>query len=53
MPFIGHTRNDVKNPDYRFWVVYSYLIVYRPNSKPLQVVRIVHGAQDLKKALRS
>lgn len=52
-PFVGHTRRDVKNPAYRFWVVYSYLIVYRPETSPLQVVRIVHGARDLKRALRS
>jgi plasmid stabilization system protein ParE len=35
-PFIGHTRRDVKNPAYRFWLVYSYLIVYRPETSPLQ-----------------
>lgn len=52
MPFIGHTRRDVKNTAYRFWLVYSYLIVYRPESKPLQIVRIIHGARDLKKAIR-
>ena len=51
MPFIGHRRTDVKNPAYLFWVVYSYLIVYRPETKPLQIVRIIHGARDLKKAL--
>ena len=52
MPFIGHMRKDVKNPAYRFYVVYSYLIVYRPETNPLKVVRIVHGARDLKRVLR-
>ena len=50
-PFIGHTRKDVNSPDYRFYVVYSYLIVYRPETNPLEVVRIVHGARDLKRVL--
>jgi plasmid stabilization system protein ParE len=39
----------------RFWVLqpYSnYLIVYRPEKKPLQVVRILHAARDLPKTLR-
>ena len=52
MPLIGHRRTDVKNPAYLFWVVYSYLIVYRPETKPLQIVRIIHGARDLRKVLR-
>jgi plasmid stabilization system protein ParE len=34
----------------RFWVVqpYSnYLIVYVPEKKPLQIIRILHSARDL------
>jgi antitoxin ParD1/3/4/toxin ParE1/3/4 len=52
MPGMGHRRADVKNPRYRFWSVYSYLIVYYPETKPLQVVRVVHGAQNIKKLFR-
>ena len=46
-PHIGHLREDVTDEPLRFWSVYSYLIVYRPEEKPLQVVRVVHGARDL------
>jgi plasmid stabilization system protein ParE len=52
MPGMGHRRADVKNPRYRFWSVYSYLIAYYPDTKPLQVVRVVHGAQNIKKLFR-
>jgi len=31
----------------RFFSVYSYLIVYRPETKPLQVVTILHGSRDV------
>lgn len=27
MPGIGHTREDLTGKDYRFWPVYTYLIV--------------------------
>ena len=40
----------------RFWVVrpYSnYLIVYDPQKKPLQIIRILHGARDLSVRLAS
>lgn len=35
-----------------FFPVYSYLIVYRPNTKPLQVVSILHGRRDVEQILR-
>ena len=49
MPGLGHERRDVTNPKYRFWKVYSYLIAYIPETKPLRVIRVVHGAQDVGK----
>ena len=49
-PFAGRIRKELTPLPVRFWVVqpYSnYLIVYDPEKKPLQVIRILHGAQDL------
>lgn len=46
-PGIGHARAEVPDPSLRFWRVYSYLIVYRVATKPLQVIRVLHGARDL------
>jgi len=51
-PGIGHTRRDVGSSDYRFWRVYSYLIVYRVESDALIVVRVVHGSRALREELR-
>src|SRR5262249_5482959 len=44
-PLIGHVRRDLAPPEYRFWPVYSYLIIYRPETEPLEIVRVWHGAQ--------
>jgi plasmid stabilization system protein ParE len=30
-----------------FWPVWQYLIVYRADSNPLEIVRIVHGRRDV------
>jgi len=35
----------------RFWSVYKYLIVYRPERKPLEILRIIHGMRDLPREL--
>jgi antitoxin ParD1/3/4/toxin ParE1/3/4 len=52
MPGMGHRRQDVRNPRYRFWSVYSYVIAYFRDTKPLQIVRVVHGAQNFKKLFK-
>ncbi len=46
-PGAGHTRNDVRNKAVLFWTLRDFLIVYRANSKPLEIVMIVHGSQDI------
>jgi antitoxin ParD1/3/4 len=46
-PGAGHWRRDLTSVDVRFFSVYSYLIVYRPETKPLQVVSILHGSRDV------
>src|SRR2546421_10420473 len=47
MPGMGHYREDLLDKRHRFWSVWSYLIVYRWQKKPIEVVCVVHGARDL------
>ena len=35
----------------KFWPVYSYLIVYDPETKPVQVIRVLHGMRDVEEIL--
>lgn len=51
MPGIGHKREDLTNRDVRFWRIHSYLIIYK-KSKPLNVVRIIHGKCDVKQLMK-
>ena len=48
MPGIGHLRLDLADEVLRFYRVYKYLIVYRPDSKPVAIVRVLHGARDVR-----
>ena len=48
MPGMGHYREDLTDRRHRFWPVYSYLIVYREETDPLQIIAIAHGARELK-----
>jgi plasmid stabilization system protein ParE len=47
MPGIGHLRDDLADEALRFWSVHSYVIVYRPETDPLQVLRVLHGSRDV------
>jgi antitoxin ParD1/3/4/toxin ParE1/3/4 len=38
---------EIRNAILLLWTVYSYLIVYDPLTKPLEIIRVVHGARDL------
>jgi antitoxin ParD1/3/4 len=51
-PGAGHWRRDLTNHNVKFFSAYSYLIVYRPETKPLQVVSILHGRRDVEKILK-
>ena len=46
-PRIGHWREDLTDKRHRFFLVYSYLIVYRHETKPLQIIRVLHAARDV------
>ena len=49
-PRAGRPRPDLTRFPVNFWVVPhypNYLIVYDPEAKPLQIIRILHAARDL------
>src|SRR5262245_40704336 len=47
MPLLGHLRSDLTREPLRFWQVYSYLIIYRPEKRPLEIVRLLHSSRDV------
>jgi len=51
-PRAGHVRKTLTELDVRFFPVYSYLIVYRSEKKPLQIVSILHGRRDVEQILK-
>jgi antitoxin ParD1/3/4/toxin ParE1/3/4 len=51
-PERGHFRRDLTGKPVRFWTVRKrYLVVYDPVTKPLQIIRILHGARDTENLL--
>ena len=50
-PGIGHVRPDLTGEHVRFWSVFKYLVIYRPETEPLEIVRVLHGRRDVKRIL--
>jgi antitoxin ParD1/3/4/toxin ParE1/3/4 len=53
-PDLGHFRRDLTQKPVRFFTVRgTYLIVYDPVSEPLEVLRVLHGARDVGRHLKT
>lgn len=50
-PGMGHSRHDLADEVTCFWAVHKFLIVYRPQTRPVQVIRVLHGARDVQSIL--
>ncbi len=54
-PLMGTRRQDITRLPVRFRTVSkfpNYVIVYRPETVPLQVVAVLHAKRDLKEVLK-
>jgi plasmid stabilization system protein ParE len=54
-PLAGRIREDLTALPLRFWLVRpyrNYWIVYHAETKPLQVIRILHAARNIPQILR-
>ncbi len=51
-PALGHRREDLTNLHVLFFAVWSWLVIYRADKRPLEVVRVIHGARDVEALLR-
>jgi plasmid stabilization system protein ParE len=47
LPGLGHVRDDLVDETLRVWTVHSYLVIYRPETRPLQIVRVLSGYRDI------
>ena len=52
MPGMGHTRRDLTTYPVRFWPVGTYLIIYRAERRPIEIVAVTQGSRDIPAFLR-
>jgi plasmid stabilization system protein ParE len=53
-PRTGHPRPDLAGSrPVLFWPVGAYLVIYRPDLQPIEIIAVVHGSRDIPRFLRS
>jgi plasmid stabilization system protein ParE len=50
-PDAGHFRKDLTPLAVKFWPIFSYLVVYDPAARPVAIVWVLHGRQDVEAIL--
>jgi plasmid stabilization system protein ParE len=54
-PLLGSKRAEITSLPVRFWPVTrfpNFIVVYRPDTRPLQVVAVLHGKTNMRAALQ-
>ena len=51
-PGMGHKREDLTDYPVLFWPVGSYLIIYRAEHRPIEIVAVAQGSRDIPAFLR-
>lgn len=46
-PGLGHRREDLTPHPVLFWPVGAYLIIYRAERRPIEVVAVTQGSRDI------
>ncbi len=52
MPGMGHVREDLTPLPVLFWPVGAYLIIYRRDREPIEIVAVTQGSRDIPSFLR-
>ena len=52
MPGLGHRREDLTDRPLRFWTVDAYLVIYRAERTPIEIVAVTRGGRDILRLLR-
>jgi antitoxin ParD1/3/4/toxin ParE1/3/4 len=52
MPGQGHSRKDLTKRPVLFFPLYSFLVVYQPEVKPIRIMAVLRGKRDIKRVLR-
>lgn len=51
-PGQGHTRKDLTREPVLFFPLYSFLVVYQPDWRPVRIMAVLRGKRNVKRLLK-
>jgi len=51
MPGQGHTRKDLTKEPVLFFPMYSFLVVFQPDVRPIRILAVLRGRRNVKRLL--
>jgi toxin ParE1/3/4 len=51
-PSSGRKRPSLTGERFRWWTVFKWIVIYDPESSPITVLRVIHGARALDQIFR-
>jgi plasmid stabilization system protein ParE len=51
MPGLGHRREDLTDRPLQFWTVDAYLVIYRTERTPIEIVAVTRGGRYIPRLL--
>jgi plasmid stabilization system protein ParE len=52
MPGQGHGREDLTPRPVLFFPLYSYVVVYQPDTDPIRIMAVLRGTRNVKRLLK-
>ena len=52
LPRQGHTRKDLTRRPVLFSPLYSFLVVYQPDVKPIRIMAVLRGRRNIRRILQ-
>src|SRR2546426_11502633 len=52
LPAQGHMRKDLTKRSALFFPLYSFLVVYQPDAKPIRIMAVLRGRRNVKRILK-
>ncbi len=52
MPGQGHTRKDLTTRAVLFFPLYSFMVIYQPDARPIRILAVLRGSRNLKRILQ-
>jgi plasmid stabilization system protein ParE len=52
MPHQGHKREDLTSRPVLFFPLYSFMVVYQPDVKPIRIMAVLRGRRNVKRIMK-